>query len=52
MRPKSKTWTTFACDSRTATLASAMNRSSNSGSRASSGRMRLIARVFSNPWAP
>ena len=52
MRPKSKTCPTLACDSRTATLASAMNRASNSGSRASSGKMRLIARVFSKPWAP
>ncbi len=51
-RPKSSTWMMLVCDSRTATLASAMNRSSNSGSRASSGKIRLIASVFSNPCAP
>ena len=50
--PRSNTWTMFACDRRTASLASWMNMSTKSWLRASSGRIRLMTRIFSKPSTP
>ncbi len=42
----------FACESVTAIFASLMNISTNCGFELSSGRMRLMTRIFSNPSTP